>query len=165
MIKKLILSIIISSALLQADNIFSKLPYGIKLGENIPKKIFKMDVKSSPNYITVKGKFSIKRIENTYKVIHILYSGGKDKFPKVLRKAGLWLCSYDYHGTPYEDTLQIIKKNNVSDLENNKVKGNISFNVDNMHYTFSFFKDNEYGDCKVGGISMVSIRKIEEDEY
>ena len=178
MIKKLILSMIVLSSLLQADNIFAKLPYGIKIGKKVPDKIVNMNLEKGWKFIkggdytyALPGKFKmLLHGNNKVYSIYLGYSEYRKHVygtpPKRWRKSGLWFCNNSVHGTPYEDILQIIKKNNVYDLEANKVKGTIYFKVDNDKQYKLYFNINDYmTNCKEGGLNYIGIYEIEEDEY
>ena len=169
---------IVLSSLLQSNNIFSKLPYGIKMGGKIPDKILDMNlpihnIGDGLSGYKIPKKFQLVYRKDNHKVYKIYY-GYNTKYdtyhqtvPEMLRKAGLEVCSDNTHGTPYENVLQIIKNNNVSNLESNKLAGKISFKVDNdKQYLFAFNEviDLEGGYCKKGGLFAIVISEVKEED-
>ncbi len=166
------------SAHLPEDNIFSKLPYGIKMGKKIPDKILDMnlpihDIGDGLLGYKIPEKFQLVYGKDNHKVSKIYY-GYNSKYdtyrqtvPRMLREAGLWVCSVNNPGTSYEDVLQIIKNNKISDLESNKTAGKIFFKVDNdKQYLFAFNEvtDLEDGYCKKGGLFAIVVSEVEENE-
>ena len=85
---------IVLSALLQADNRFSKLPYGIEIGEKVPDKILNMNIKSVHWYddrygYDLPGKFNVLYGSKTHRVCCLVFSGdSKQTLPKKLRNSG-----------------------------------------------------------------------------
>ena len=167
---------IVLSALLQADNIFSSLPYDIKMGEKLPNKIINMDLEESKNknYLVLDLAYKFKILtSHTYKVKRLVfafqgkYTANSHKLPKKWRKSGLLICRASYKGTSYADVLKIVKNNNVTDIETHVRQTKILFKVDNdKQYTFYFnnVPDVDKGFCK-GGLSNIGIAEIIEEEY
>ena len=172
--KKIILSFLFLWSFVEAENIFSKLPYDIKIGEKIPSKVMDMDLKKEKNdeylFFKLSNKFTILT-SYTHKVEKLIfqYKGKYDKWhhklPKKWRKSDLIICTDSYKGSSYSDVLKIVKNNSVTDIEANEKQEKILFKVGNdMQYTFYFnsIADIDRGYCK-GGLTHITVTQIEEE--
>ena len=165
MIKNSILTMFFLLSTLQAEGLFSKLPYNIQLGKKVPKKIEKMMKlkKYYTTWYTVYNKFEFEVENHIITEIHFL------RPPKLWRKAGIKLCNKYTKGTSYEQMKKLIKDNHGSDIEEEFTKWGapiLKFKVDNdKQFYLSFtkeFKPNE--NCK-GGLEQFTVYLQRDDDY
>jgi len=166
MLKIITFTLIIFLSFLKANDIFSTLPYKIKLGERVPLKVEDKMVTYDYQH-QIMGKFALELDKETEIVQSISFS--YDNFdiptllPKAWRKAGLKLCTYDKNGTKYGDVKELLSSTEAYDIDEtgDHYRKVISFKIgSDKQYELIFYssmQEEEHG----AGLAYITISKVD----
>jgi len=167
--KVILIALMLFTSLL-ADEIFSQLPYGMKLGKPVPSKVEKKLTHTNYRY-QVTGKFGIEWDPDSG-ILHSIYFGyGMFDIPSLLprawRVAGLKLCYEDSDGTSYEKVKKLIKDSSAYEIEetDDHYRQIINFKIDsNKQYEMVFFKKPVKEDHGVG-LAYITITRTDSSSF
>jgi len=163
---QLTFSLLLILSPLNANDLFNKLPYKIKLGKRVPLKVEDKMVIYNYQY-EIMGKFALDLDKDTKVVKGIIFS--YDDFdvptllPKAWRKAGLKLCYYDQNGTKYDTVKDLLPSTDAYDIDefNDFYRRVISFKIgSNKQYELVFYseaKKDEHG----SGLAYITITQVD----
>ena len=175
--KKIIAIVVLAATLFGSlateVGIFSRLPYGMKFGEPLPRKVEKKMVYKDYQY-QLPGKFSMKFDPDTHVLEAIYFAYGDYEMPVLLprrwRRAGIKLCFENSDGTSYHRMMKIIEENDAFDIQESEQQARkiVTFSIDNdKKYELIFFKKrekNEHGK----GLAYITItpqeNQVDDDE-
>lgn len=175
--KKLILALILIISTTQAQSVLSKMPYSMKFGKPVPKKVLK---RSSYNeeykYYILEDKFkfsSNNKLLDSIVFRNEYYNDNKKthKLPKSWKELGLRICTASTDGTSFDDFQRIIKNQEGVKLYKHTVYNNwdlVELEIDEKYrYKFNFaIKDSKtILKCKTGLYKIEITGDVLNEDY